>query len=382
VPSSTISRYERHHYRPIASASASAVSASVLIQQQRHKLDRRDTSQLSLASSSSSSSSSSQQNRSSTSPWSPGKWKMTLVFGNDNPHLLNNPGGEWGCGGGKLALSFEVFVTSETNAIDNNKQQAWLGGKSMGTLKCIARRRTNDDGDVDDDEQYCTSYINEKGQQNVQISSGQWRIEPPLPLLPTYSKILSGQASTLRFYLTLDTTITRNTICFPENQLLLLQSNAFRTDQYVNGIKSLLPYQYAKDNAQLLLDNQLNHETGDRRLDGSDVFETLGGYRDIAKLVLERDKKRKRWGEVERVLPKLNINTSRGEVDINNLMDDDNRWGKWPGDTEPITIERGVMFAVVVRERQQSLGLFPWMKTDGVEDLVEVGKWSVVPLFD
>ncbi|KAL3757304.1 hypothetical protein ACHAWU_008465 [Discostella pseudostelligera] len=306
---------------------------------------------------------------------------MTLVFGHDNAQLSNNPGREWGSGGGRLALSFEVLVTSDTDKIENNKQQAWLGGKSMGTLKCIARRRTND-GDVDDHERYCSSYINDKGQQNVQISSGQWRIEPPLPLLPSYSKILSGQASTLRFYLTLNTAITRNTISFPENQLLLLQSNAFRTDQYVNGIKTLLPYQYAKDNAQLLVDNKLNHETGDRRLDGSDVFETLGGYRDIAKLILERDEKRRRWGEVERVLPKLNIDTSRGEVDINNLMDDDGRWGKWPGDTEPITLERGTMFAVVVRERQQSLGLFPWMKTDGVEDMVEVGKWNVVPLFD
>lgn len=205
VPSSKISQYQRYHCRPITSASSvsASASASLLIQQRTHNLNRRDTGQLSLASSSSSSSSSSQLNRSSSSPWSPGKWKMTLVFGHDNAQLSNNPGREWGSGGGRLALSFEVLVTSDTDKIENNKQQAWLGGKSMGTLKCIARRRTND-GDVDDHEQYCTSYINDKGQQNVQISSGQWRIEPPLPLLPSYSKILSGQASTLRFYLTLD----------------------------------------------------------------------------------------------------------------------------------------------------------------------------------
>ncbi len=70
----------------------------------------------------------------------------------------------------------------------------------------------------------------------------------------------------------------KNAIRFPENQLLLLQSNVFCTNQYMNGIKSLLPYQYAKDNTQMLLEAQLNHETGDRRLDGYGIIETLGGY--------------------------------------------------------------------------------------------------------
>ena len=321
---------------------------------------------------SSSSSSSAQQNRPLPSPWSPGKWKVSLFFGNDNARLSNNI--ERGLDGGKLALSFDVLVTAETEKKENSKQQQWLGGKSMGTVTCISHRRTNND------EEYCASYITERGQQYVKISSGQWRIEPPLPLLPSSSKTLSGQASTLRFYLTLATSITKNKIHFPDNQMLLLQSNAFRTDQYMNGIKSLLPHQYAKDNAQMLLDAQLNHETGDRRLDGYDILETLGGYRDIAKLVLERDEKRRIWGEIERVLPKLTINTATAEVDMNSLMDDENRWGIWPGDTELITLERGTIFALTARE---SNGLFSWMQPDGVEDMVvEVGKWSAVSMSD
>lgn len=298
---------------------------------------------------------------------------MTLVFGNANPQISNRPGAEFGSDGAKLALSFEVLVTAETNKIENTKQQKWLGGKSMGTFKCTSHLRTKND------EKYCASYINERGQQNVEISSGQWRIEPPLPLLPSYSKILSGQASTLRFYLTLVTSIARNSISFPENQLLLLQSNAFRTDQYVNGIKTLLPYKYAKDNAQIMLDAQLNHETGDRRLDGNDIVETLGGYRDIAKLVMERDEKRRRWGEIEHVLPKLTVNTGTTGMDVTSLIQDEHRWGIWPGDTELITLERGTIFAAAVRERK---GLFPWLQPGAGEDLVEVGKWSIVPLFD
>jgi hypothetical protein len=383
VLSPTISPYEQHQYQSTTSAPI-VTSTSMLSQQRIHKTKRSSANHLYM--SYSSSSSSSRQKRSSPSPWSPGKWKMTLVFGNDNTQgqTSNNLGKEWGSDGGRLALSFEVLVTGETVTIENSKQHTWLGGKPMGTLMCISQRRTNI-VDVDDDggaTEYCASYVNERGQQNVQILSGQWRIEPPLPLLPSYSKALSGQASTLRFYFTLATAITRNTISFPENQLLLLQSNAFRADQYDNGIKTLLPYQYAKDNAQMLLDHQLNHETGDRRLDGSDIFETLGGYRDIAQLVMERDEKKRRWGEIERVLPKLKFKTSTQEFDISNLIDDDDRWGIWPGDTELITLERGTIFAATARESKQSSGLFPWMQPEGVEDLVAVGKWTVLPIFE
>ncbi|KAL7525474.1 hypothetical protein ACHAXR_001020 [Thalassiosira sp. AJA248-18] len=328
--------------------------------------------------------------RTSPSPWSPGKWKIMLDFGkeasdsseaNNNSQLSNLLGEDWGADGGRLLLSFEVLANAETNTrdnVDNSVQMTWLGGKPTGTVECIPKKASNNDED------YCASYINKKGQQHVQIASGQWRIEPPLPLLPSYTKILSGQASTLRFYLTLLTSIERNTISFPKDQLLLLQSNTFRTEQYSAGIQTVLPYKYAMDVRQEQLEEQLNHETGDRRLDGNDIFETLGGYKDIAELVMERDEKRRKWKDVEGSLPKLDssINTGR-RVEISSLLEDENRWGIWPGDTELMTIERGAILAVVAKESKQKMGLFPWMQDGGgLEEPVIVGKWSVLPIFD
>jgi hypothetical protein len=182
-----------------------------------------------------------------TSPllWSPGKWKVILDFGNKEKYksqLANLLGKEWGSNGGRLALLFDVLVTSNTNGSkDKNKSvQAWLGGKPPGTVECISH--TTNDG-----EKYIALYINERGQQCVEISSGQWHIEPPLPLLPSYTKIIPGQAPTLQFHLTLATSIQRRTIIFPQKQLFLLQANTFHTQLYLSGIKTLLPYQYAME---------------------------------------------------------------------------------------------------------------------------------------
>lgn len=324
--------------------------------------------------------SSSAQRRTSPSPWSPGKWKVTLDFEKKEEYkseLSNLLGGEWGSNGGRLALSFGVLVTSNTNngSEDSNKSvQAWLGGKPTGTVECVSHT-TKDGGE------YCASYINERGQQYVQISSGQWRIEPPLPLLPSYTKIIPGQASTLRFHLTLATSIQRSTIIFPQKQLFLLQSNTFRTQQYSSGVKTLLPYQYAMESTQRLLEDKLNHDTGDRRLDGNDILETLGGYRDIADLVTARDVRRRQWVEIEGVLPKMgNVDVSRN-VELSNLLEDEDRWGIWPGDTELMTAERGVILAVVEKEKSKAK-MFPWMQQDGAAETVVVGKWSGVPIFE
>ena len=319
----------------------------------------------------------------SPSPWSSGRWKLTLDFGietyerNDNSQLYNLLGEEWGCNDARLVLPFEVLVSAETS--DQQKNDSWLGGKPTGTVECIKQRSNND-------KEYCALYINEKGEQDVEIQSGHWRIEPPLPLLPTNVNILPGQASTLRFYLTLNTAIQRNSITFPKEQLLLLQSNTFRTEQYKDGVQTLLPYQYAKDRSQKQLEEQLNHETGDRRLDGNDIIETLGGMKDAAGLVMERDKMRAKWLEVKSSLPKLDssIDTSQG-VEINKLLEDERKWGIWPGDTELMTIERGIIYAVVTKDDSKSNGFFQslLMQDNSAKgEPLAVGRWSGLPMFD
>eukprot|EP00970_Alexandrium_tamarense_P012364 scaffold2874_cov110-Alexandrium_tamarense.AAC.6 len=336
----------------------------------------------------------------SASPWSPGTWKITLDFGREDSSsnsldklsggeedatLSSLLGEEWGANGVRLALPFEMLVTAETTtskASNADKpppiQTAWIGGKPTGSIQCLPKATTNSDGS-----EYSANYINSEGLQYVQISPGQWRIEPPLPLLTSSSgKVLKGQASTLRYYLTLNTAIRRNTIHFPENQLLLLQSNTFRPSQYLDGVRTVLPYQYAKDNSQKMLEEQLNHETGDRRLDGNDLIETLEGYKDVAGLVWERDEKRRKWREVEGALPVITDSTT-ANVDVEAMMDDDDKWGIWPGDTELLTIERGVILAVVERKEKKK-GMFPWMDGGGgnAEDTVLVGRWTATPMFD
>ena len=135
------------------------------------------------------------------------------------------------------------------------------------------------------------------------------------------------------------------------------------------------------ESTQRLLEDKLNHVSGDRRLDGNDILETLGGFRDIAELVTERDVRRREWGKIEGVLPKLlNVNASRN-VELSNILEDEDRWGVWLGDTELMTAECGVISAVVKKEKSKAK-MFPWMQQDGAAETVVVGKWSVVPIFE
>ena len=53
----------------------------------------------------------------------------------------------------------------------------------------------------------------------------------------------------------------------------------------------IVPFQTELKEAQQLLDDNLSHETGDRRLDGTDPIETIKAYGDMAALVLNRDRK-------------------------------------------------------------------------------------------
>lgn len=361
----------------------------------------------------------------STSPWAPGTWKITLDFGRDDStqsnnnaampstSLFDNPkqssssrkendqkitslfGEEWGASGGRLVLSFEVVVTTDLlpdeDSKSNNRKQlqsAWLGGKPTGTIRCLPVNE-------DEEDNYCASYVNTNGQQKVRISPGQWRIEPPQPIPSQPTKILSGQASTLRYHLTIQNSIERNSISFPDNQLLFLQSNTFRLPNYEMGLQTILPYQYAKDYTQKALEEQLNHETGDRRLDGTDMLETLEGYKDLAGLVGERDEAWRRWKDVVGVLPKLpkelmgldGLDREKRSMIMERLLEDDDRWGVWPGDVEPMTIEKGVILAAVSKSNwaEGNGGFFPWMEKSvraSLEETVVVGRWSAVPVVD
>ncbi|KAL7447602.1 hypothetical protein ACHAWC_000012 [Mediolabrus comicus] len=103
-------------------------------------------------------------------------------------------------------------------------------------------------------------------------------------------------------------------------------------------------------------------------------------------MVMERDERCRRWREVEGVLPKIGSSSSgsgrrrRGES-MEKLLNDEKRWGVWPGDTELMTVERGVILAAVtVKDKKERSLLFPWMQESKVQEMVVVGKWSAAPL--
>ena len=96
---------------------------------------------------------------------------------------------------------------------------------------------------------------------------------------------------------------------------------------------------------------------------------------------------RNKWLEVKDSLPKISdsssIGTGRG-VDIDKLLDNEDSWGIWPGDTELMTIERGVIYAVVANKKKDQ-GFFQSLLSSDDSDNGEpvvVGRWSAVPLFD
>ena len=310
---------------------------------------------------------------SGVSPWAPGSWQLTLDFGREeNDSSAEAISKDWGADNGRLALSFDFDVTADVpkRIEDSSVESLWLGGKPTGSIECI----------LEDGEQHCATYINSDGQQRVQIADGLWRIEPPLPLLPTYTDTLAGQSSTLRFYLTMKSALARNSINLPENQLLFLQANTFREEEYFRGIRTLLPYESAKDDSQRQLEEQLDHDGGDRRLDGSDLVQTLEGYRDMTSLVLEREEKRARWMEVKDSLPRMpSVVKAQGTSGLDKLLDDDDRFGVWPGDTALLTIERGAIYAVV---REERTGLLGFMQDGSQPELIPVGTWKAAPLFE
>ena len=142
----------------------------------------------------------------------------------------------------------------------------------------------------------------------------------------------------------------------------------------------MLPYEFAKDDSQRQLEEQLDHDGGDRRLDGSDLVKTLEGYKDMTSLVLERDEKRARWREVKDSLPRIPSAVKAKRTNgLDKLLDDDDSFGVWPGDTALLTIEQGAIYAVVQEKRT---GLLGFMKEGSQPELVPVGTWKATPLFE
>ena len=257
------------------------------------------------------------------SPWSSGTWRLDLNFGREAGSEMPE---EWGASGARLALGVRVMVGSE--AIPKQSVDPTVGNGAM-VIEPI-----NDGKSL--------TYINSKGEQTAEMTGGGWKID-----LPQGGG--KGLASTLKVCLDLHNGLERNDITVSSDRLFLF-APCWREEEYSRGNAAMTPIVTAAKEAQRVLEEQLNHESGDRRLDGSDPIETIAAYKDMAQLVADRDEKKRRRREAEKIYPKAT----------------DNAMGHWPGSTELLVIGTG---SILIKRRR----LFG-------EEFQVIGKWSAVPV--
>lgn len=127
-------------------------------------------------------------------------------------------------------------------------------------------------------------------------------------------------------------------------------AQCWRETDFQKGKQRIKPLEQAAREAQERLERQLNHESGDRRLDGKDIVDTLAGSFSMAQLVMDRDNKLRDLREAERTLPGKLVSLP----------------GHWPGTTEPFVLARGTLAV----KRKKLLR----------EEFHIVGKWRAAPL--
>ena len=233
---------------------------------------------------------------------------------------------EWGASGARLALGVRVMVGSE--AIPKQSVDPTVGNGAM-VIEPI-----NDGKSL--------TYINSKGEQTAEMTGGGWKID-----LPRGGG--KGLASTLKICLDLHNALERNDITVSPDRLFLY-APCWREEEYSRGKAAMTPIVAAAKEAQRVLEEQLEHEGGDRRLDGTDPIDTIAAYKDMAQLVADRDEKKRRRREAEKIFPKAT----------------DNAMGHWPGSTELLVIGTG---SILIKRRR----LFG-------EEFQVIGKWSAVPV--
>uniref|UniRef100_A0A7S2EW77 Uncharacterized protein n=1 Tax=Trieres chinensis TaxID=1514140 RepID=A0A7S2EW77_TRICV len=247
------------------------------------------------------------------SPWAPAQWQITLDVGS------NTAEGERD--GPRLVLPLDLMVESESSSERDD-----FVGSGTSALRPLS----------------LPTFVTTAGEQTVEVEGGGWRIE-----LPPGGK---GRASTLRFWLDFPNGADRNGATLPPGRSYFI-APCWRLNELELGRKTMAPFIAEAEEAQRRLDDVLSHETGDRRLDGTDVIDTVLAYGDMAKLVADRDEKRRRRKEAEQYLPS----------DANSLPQ-----GHWPGTEEWLAIGKG---SVVCKKRK----LFG-------EELCLLGKFSAVSL--
>lgn len=162
--------------------------------------------------------------------------------------------------------------------------------------------------------------------------------------------------SVVRLWLTVIDEIKRNDVTIiPAGSQLLCTANCWRESDYSIAQQRIQPILKRLRMLQDTIDAQVQHETGDRRLDGTNPIDTVLAYADMAVLIQKRDQCVQELRQMEPYLP-LPHKTLSSSLP-----------GHWPGSTEKLIVTTG---KVVVQRRNP----FGW------NEFSVVGTWTAKPM--
>lgn len=234
----------------------------------------------------------------------------------------------WGASGGRLVLPVDVDIESEAAC----SQDEMLGS---GALKI---------NPFED-----SVYINEYGEQKVVVKEGGWKIA-----LPPGRR---GHGASLQFWLDFETEGNKNDVELPMGRVYF-SANCWREEELERGKLAIAPLIADYEVAQQALEDQLSHETGDRRLDGTDPLKTIVAYKDMTELIVRRDEKLRKLKDAEKYLPRNADSLPQAA---------------WPGGTEALAIAPVEMFIKrkrVFRDEFHIIGTWEATPVE-VDELVE-----------
>lgn len=238
---------------------------------------------------------------------------------------------EWGGSGARLSLPLEVLIESDLSK-EGHAEHDFMGGSSASKLTVLED----------------PTHVTMEGTQQVLFGDyGAWKLS-----MRRTGK--AGDANKLRLWLDLDQKgngATRNDVHLDAGERLYLITNCWRQDEVDAGLRRYRPMEAALEAAQARVDEQLSHETGDRRLDGTNLMDTAKASLDMAVLVKNRDDAMQQVKDAERTLPPAKQLSTPGG---------------WPGSSERLLMAPG---RIAVKRKK---GPF--------EEFHVVGSWTATPL--
>ena len=281
----------------------------------------------------------------SASPWAPATWILTLDLGGEGPIPTGYSSGFGGGGEAGPSSTVPRIVT---------KVQI-----QVTSIDCPTSDRVVGPGASILQPQSEGTYITLRGQQQIRFSPGGWTIalrEKP-------------KSSRLQLWMDLECEIKKNDVVVAApGQRLYFVTQGWRETEYALAVRAMRPIHQRYSIAQETLQQNLSHESGDRRLDGTDALETLQAYGTMAQLVLERDLTRAEYQQALEDFPPP-VKSMNGDNEELILPE-----GPWPGSDEWLTIGP--------KERNPILVAAPGKGLFGAAggELRAIGTWMAEPV--